>query len=101
MASFLLETYTTARPGDVAVLVARARAAAESASAQGYEVRHVRTFLVPDDEMCFHIFDASSAKAVERMAELAELVRGRITEVVEGVVADSGDTRRSDRGGDK
>jgi hypothetical protein len=35
------------------------------------------------------------------MAELAELVRGRITEVVEGVVADSGDTRRSDRGGDK
>jgi hypothetical protein len=101
MASFLLETYATPRHGDVAVLMERARAAAESASAHGYEVRHVRTFLAPDDEMCFHIFDASSAEAVERMAELAHLVRGRITEVVEGVVADSGDTWRSDRGGNE
>jgi hypothetical protein len=101
MASFLLETYATARHGNVTDLVRRARAAAESASAQGYEVRHVRTFLAPDDEMCFHIFDASSAEAVERMAELAHLVRGRITEVVEGVVADSGDDRRSDQGGDE
>ena len=97
MASFLLETYATPRHGDVAVLMERARAAAESASAQGYEVRQVRTFLAPDDEVCF---DASSAESVERMAELAHLVRGRITEVVEGVVADSGD-RRSDRGGNE
>lgn len=84
MASFLLESYTPKRePAVLAELTARAREAADEAAREGIAVRHVRTFLAPDDDICFHIFEAPSADAVARVSELANLDHERITEVIE------------------
>jgi hypothetical protein len=77
--SFLLESYSVDGPAALRL----GRAAAETATRSGLEVRHVRSFLAPDDEVCFHVFEAPSAGAVARMAELADLVHERITEVIE------------------
>jgi len=84
VASFLLESYTTNRePAGLDELTARAREAAEEAVREGVQVRHIRSFLAPDDDICFHIFEAPSADAVARLSELANLDHERITEVVE------------------
>lgn len=84
MASFLLESYTPHRePTELAELSARARAAAEAGVREGVEIRHVRSFLALDDDVCFHMFEAPSADAVVRASELANLDHERITEVIE------------------
>jgi len=49
----------------------------------GIPVRHVRSFLAPSDDICFHVFEAPSRDAVARMTELANLDHERITEVIE------------------
>jgi hypothetical protein len=42
-----------------------------------------RGCLTPDDDICFHIFQAPSREAVARMTELVNLDHERITEVIE------------------
>jgi hypothetical protein len=84
VASYLLESYTPHRePAELAELTDRARDAAEAATREGIEVRHVRSFLAPQDDMCFHVFEALSADAVTRASELGNLDHERITEVIE------------------
>lgn len=82
MASFLVETFTP-QPADLPPLAARARAAADTAAEAGIEVSHVRSFFAPADELCFHVFEASSVEAVARAVELAGFEHERITEVIE------------------
>lgn len=84
VASFLLESYAP-HPvqTELVDLTNRARAAAEAAVRAGIEVRHVRSFFAPDDDICFHIFEAPSAEAVARASVLANLDHERITEVIE------------------
>jgi len=83
MAMFLLECYAAgAERRDVGRLASTARTAAEAGARQGLDVRHVRSLLAPADEICFHVFEADSAAAVERMATLGRLAHERITEVV-------------------
>lgn len=84
MASFLVETYTP-RPAETALpsLAAQAEEAAQVASRAGIDIHHVRSFLAPDDEVCFHLFEAASADAVVRMSELARFDHERVTEVIE------------------
>ena len=84
MPSFLVEAYTpgpgrTALPG----LAAQAVKAAQVASTAGIEIQHVRSFLAPDDEVCFHLFEAASADEVVRMSELTHFDHERVTEVIE------------------
>jgi hypothetical protein len=43
----------------------RARAAAEALALEGVPIRYVRTTYVPDDETCFHLFEAASTDIVE------------------------------------
>jgi hypothetical protein len=80
MASFLVEAYTAAH--EVAELDARARAAAEELAHAGRAVRHVRTIFVPEDEMCFHLFEAASVEVVREASERARLSPQRIVETV-------------------
>jgi nicotinamidase-related amidase len=82
--AFLIEAYLAG--GTAAALeplVASAGRAAEAARRAGIPVRHVRSFLAPDDEMCFHVFQAASAADVVRAADLGSLDHDRITEVIE------------------
>jgi hypothetical protein len=82
--SFLVETYVAPTQGpDLGTLAAVARAGAAAGAREGLDVRHVRSFLAPEDDMCFHVFEAPSRLAVTRMTELAGLDHERITEVIE------------------
>ncbi|HXH97646.1 MAG TPA: hypothetical protein VNH40_10600 [Gaiellaceae bacterium] len=84
MASFVVETYLpTGHLPVLAELAAEARQVARTGSQAGIAVRHVRSFLTPDDEMCFHVFEARSATDVARVVALGRLEHERITEVIE------------------
>jgi hypothetical protein len=61
----------------------RARAAAEQLSREGAAVRHVRTTFLPDDETCFHIFEAGSEEIVRKVCRQAGLGSPRIVPAVE------------------
>jgi hypothetical protein len=61
----------------------RARAAAEELSGEGTPVAYVRTTFLPDDETCFHFFEAVSAGAVEEVSRRADLGRARVVAAVE------------------
>jgi len=72
---FLAELFAEADDHDGrAALVQRAREAAEQSAA----VRFVRSIFVPDDEMCFLVFEAESAAAVTLLAEQAALPIDRV-----------------------
>jgi len=72
---FLAELFTEVDDRDGrSALVQRARKAAERSA----DVRFVRCIFVPDDEMCFLVFEAKSAAAVADLAERAELPIDRV-----------------------
>ena len=80
--SYLVECYwpgvTESR---VIVIARRAQEAAEKLSEQGSEIIYRSAFLVPDDEVAFCLFDASSPGAVEEACRRAELPFDRILPV--------------------
>lgn len=89
MAKFLVEVYSGRRVSDLVRAVARARLAAAAVRAEGTPVRHVRTTLLPDDETCFHVFDAPSMEAIDSVVQRAGLRHARIVAATEAVARDS------------
>ena len=93
MPSFLIETFVP--EGSVARFeddVDGLRAAAERDPQADRPVRYVRSYLMPDDEMGFHVLEAPDATAVERVAATAHVD-------VERVVAAIGmDSEHDDQG---
>jgi hypothetical protein len=82
MASFLLETYIRQGDGDqFAIAVDELRSASE-ANTFDARVRHVRSYLVPSDEMGVHVVESDSADAVKRLAKLAGIEIERIVSAV-------------------
>ena len=81
MSKYLVEVYAPARAELAEVEERVRRAAAESVSGRR-RARYLRSILVPGDEMCFHLFEASSAEAVREAAQLAGLAYARIVEAV-------------------
>ena len=49
-----------------------------SAAAAGTGVRHLRSIAVPEDEVCFHLFEGASADAVRAVARAAEIDADRV-----------------------
>jgi hypothetical protein len=83
MASFVVETYSPKGDADgFARTVDRAREAAEALSSAGTRVRHVRSYLVPEDEMAFHVFEAGSLADVRQATGLAGIEVERIVETI-------------------
>jgi hypothetical protein len=82
MASFLVETYMPSASGlnDVEVRLARA---ANELSVEGSNVRLVRSIYVAEDEICFHLFDATSADAVKKASAQALVHPQRVVETIE------------------
>ena len=84
MPSFLIESYVPrSRHEEVSKATRLLRAAAEQLAREGTPVRYVRTTFLPDDETCFHIFEAPSHEAVEELRRRAALGRARIVTAVE------------------
>jgi hypothetical protein len=83
VASFIVETYEpidAAAPGGV---TARAGLAAALLAAAGGRIRHLRSYVVPGDEQCFHVFEADSPDDLIRAARLAGVEIERIVEAVD------------------
>lgn len=84
MPSYLVEVYLPRSRADEARATARrAQAAAEELSSKGVPIHYVRTTFLPDDETCFHLFEATSADTVEEVSRRAGLGHGRIVPAIE------------------
>jgi hypothetical protein len=83
MTEFLVELYV-ARADAAAVEGAaeRARAAAEQLTREGTPVRYLRPIYIPEDETCFHLYEAASAEVVREATRRAALPFERITAAV-------------------
>jgi len=90
MADFLAEVYTPRLDGAaLAKLVARLKAVAETMSAET-PVAYLRSIHVPEDETCFHLFEAESAEVVYEAGRRAGLTFDRVAEAVEPVTSEGG-----------
>jgi hypothetical protein len=74
MAEYLVEAYQhRADAREIGVAFARVRQAADEFAGEGAPVRYLRSIFVPEDELCFHMFESSSPAAVR-----AALARGAV-----------------------
>lgn len=83
MPSYLVETYLARsdalqRPARER----RARSAAAELTREGTSVRFDRVIHVPEDEICFYLFEASSGRDAALVAERAGLEAFRVVEAV-------------------
>ena len=83
MPNYLVETYLArGRAGERTARERRARSAAEKLTDGRTRVRFDRSIYVPEDEICFFVFDAPSGRDAALVAERAELDSIRVVEVV-------------------
>ena len=83
MPSYLVESYLArGGAGERAARERRARLAAEELTREGTRVRFDRSIHVPEDEICFFIFDAPSGRDAALAAQHAELDPIRVVEAV-------------------
>ncbi|HEU5211734.1 MAG TPA: hypothetical protein VFU10_03105 [Gaiellaceae bacterium] len=83
MPSYLVETYLArGHAGERAARERRARSAAKELTDGRTRVRFDRSIYVPEDEICFFLFDAPSGRDAALIAERAELDSIRVVEVV-------------------
>jgi hypothetical protein len=81
--SYLVEAYLArGDAGGRAARERRARSAAEELTRQGTRVRFDRTIHVPEDELCFFVFDAPTGSDAALAAQRAELDPLRVVEAV-------------------
>jgi hypothetical protein len=83
MPSYLVETYLArGHAGERAACERRARNAANELTDGSTRVRFDRSIYVPEDEICFFVFDAPSGRDAALAAERAELDPIRVVEAV-------------------
>lgn len=87
MPSFIIETYVARlTPSGLDGLVQRLRRAAV-----GTSVDHLRSYFVPEDEMCMHVLAGPSVAAIQEIADTAGL---EIERIVQSVGERAGPPRR-------
>jgi hypothetical protein len=86
MPKYLLEAYVP----DSSSALGDARESAERTAALGDGIRHLRTTLLPDDQLVQHVFEAPSAGALRRAGARAALRYERLVEAFEEAGAQSG-----------
>ena len=83
MPSYLVETYLArGSAGERGTRERRARSAAEELTREGTRISFDRSIHVPEDEICFFVFDASSGRTAALVAERAQLDPIRVVEAV-------------------
>jgi hypothetical protein len=81
--SFVLETYVPDGSQERFTSDVDGLRRAAGSSVPAGAVRHLASYLVPGDEMGFHLIEADDAGAVERMADRAGIEAERIVEAVD------------------
>jgi hypothetical protein len=85
VATFVIETYLSrTRSADLDRVANELRDAAARARATDPRIRHVRSYFVADDEIAYHVVEASSAETVEELSRAAGLTPDRIVEAATG-----------------
>jgi hypothetical protein len=83
MPSYLVETYLArGQAGERAARERRARSAAEALTRERTRVRFERSIHVPEDELCFFVFDAPSGHEAALVAQHAGLDPIRVVEAI-------------------
>jgi hypothetical protein len=83
MPSYLVETFLPrGGAGERTARERRAQSAAEELTRNGTRVRFDHTIHVPEDEICFFVFDGPSSTDVALAAQLAELGPLRVVEAI-------------------
>jgi hypothetical protein len=83
MPSYLVETYLArGHAGEREARERRARTAAQELTRERARVRFERSIHVPEDELCFFVFDAPSGTAAALVAQRAGLDPIRVVEAV-------------------
>jgi hypothetical protein len=81
MPSYLVETFlASAHAGERGLSESRARSAAQELTKRGTPVRFDNSIHVPEDEICFFVFDAPSSPDAALAAEHAGLDAFRVVE---------------------
>ena len=81
MPSYLVETYLArGRTAERGARESRARCVADELAKGSMRIRFERSIHVPEDEICFFVFDASSGRDAALAAQRAELDPIRIVE---------------------
>jgi hypothetical protein len=81
--SYLVETYLArGQAGERAARDCRARSAAEELTRERTPVRFERSIHVPEDELCFFVFDGPSSRDAALVAQCAGLDPFRVVEAV-------------------
>ena len=83
MPSYLVECYVpNSRSRELPETAARAQEAAQILTAEGAQVRYLRSTFVPSDELCLHLFEADSADRVSEASKRAGIEPERVVEAV-------------------
>jgi hypothetical protein len=83
MPSYLVETYLARGLGGERVArERRARSAADELTNERTRITFERSIHVPEDEICFFVFDAPSSRDAALVAERAELDPIRVVEAI-------------------
>jgi hypothetical protein len=81
--SYLVETYLArGQAGERAARDRRARSAAEELTQELARVRFDHSIHVPEDEICFFVFDAPSSREAALVAQRAGLDPVRVVEAI-------------------
>ena len=83
MPSYLVEHYLPhSRSCELPETAARVREAAQALTAEGAQVRYLRSTFVPSDELCLHVFEADSVDWVSEAIQRAGIEPDRVVEAV-------------------
>jgi hypothetical protein len=97
VAQYLVELYLPRRnEAALAEAAMRARSASDELAGEGKQVRYLRTIFVPQDEICFLLYEAQAADLVAEASLRAQIEYERI---VPAVSVDRGDTHSKGRTG--
>ena len=82
MPNYLVESYAPRSGAALDESIARVRLAAKEIAAEGIGLRHVRSTFVPEDEICFHVFEAESPAVVDEVGRRAGLPFEHVVEAM-------------------
>src|SRR5436190_15144585 len=82
MACFIVEAYEPNPAESGSETMAALQRAADAVSTKEAPVRYLRSILVPADETCFHLFEASTAASVCEASREAKVACTRIAEAI-------------------